>query len=194
MPGSARRRAPTVALLGLLALSACGGGGFFGEDSETPLPGNRIAILTADEVIKPDAEFESVPVVLPPPYLNPAWSQPGGNDGFRESSDSARTPLSRGRCLKDTARRQGHLSCTFARLSSYLGSSPLVSARRQCRLSCIHIFCTHPCREAFASRTRSPAARPVVLHALTSLRLPRFLLGAARRKCQLSSIHRFWTK
>ena len=78
MTGSARR-APIAAVLALLTLSACGADSFFGEDAEKRLPGDRISILAADETIKPDAEFESVPVVLPPPYLNAEWSQAGGS-------------------------------------------------------------------------------------------------------------------
>lgn len=79
MPGAARRRAPIAAVLAALMLSACSGNSFFGEDSEKALPGERIAILAADEVIQPDAEFESVPVALPAPYQNAEWSQAGGS-------------------------------------------------------------------------------------------------------------------
>ena len=75
----ARRLPAAAALLALMALSACGGNGFFGEDAEVPLPGNRISILTTDDLIKADTEFESVPVVLPPPYRNPGWPQSGGS-------------------------------------------------------------------------------------------------------------------
>lgn len=74
-----RNRRRAFAVLGLLLLSGCGSGGFFGEDAEKPLPGERIAILTADELVKPDSEFEAVPVVLPPPHRNADWSQSGGS-------------------------------------------------------------------------------------------------------------------
>ncbi len=79
MPGSVRRLASAAALLAALVLPACGADSFFGEDAEKPLPGERIAILTADELIKPDTQFESVPVVLPPPHANAQWSQSGGS-------------------------------------------------------------------------------------------------------------------
>lgn len=79
MSAPARRLVPAAALLAVLSLPACGAGNFFGEDAEQPLPGERISILVADDLIKPDTEFESVPVVLPPPRANAEWSQSGGN-------------------------------------------------------------------------------------------------------------------
>lgn len=79
MAGTARRFASAAALLGLLSLQACGSNGFFGEDAEKPLPGERISILAADDLIKPDSEFQSVDVVLPPPHRNPDWPKSGGN-------------------------------------------------------------------------------------------------------------------
>lgn len=74
-----RHLASAAAILALVSLTACGVGEFFGEDAEKPLPGNRIAVLSAEDLIKPDATLESVPVVLPPPHRNPDWSQPGGS-------------------------------------------------------------------------------------------------------------------
>lgn len=68
----------TAALLAPLSLTACGEGGFFGEDAEKPLPGERIAILASDDLLKPDSSLESVPVVLPPPVRNAEWPQSGG--------------------------------------------------------------------------------------------------------------------
>ena len=79
MPRTLRAILPAAAALAVLALSACGSGGFFGEDAERPLPGERISILTADDLIKPDASIESVPVALPPPRRNPDWPQSGGD-------------------------------------------------------------------------------------------------------------------
>lgn len=79
MPQLSRRIGPVVAVLAALAVSACGSNSFFGEDAEKPLPGERIAILTADALIKPDAAFEAVAVVLPSPRRNPEWAQSGGN-------------------------------------------------------------------------------------------------------------------
>lgn len=76
---AAHRLTRALALLAVLALPACGAGSFFGEDAETALPGDRISILSADELIKPDSEFESVPVVLPPPRRNAEWAQSGGS-------------------------------------------------------------------------------------------------------------------
>jgi len=73
------RLAPALAVLALLSLTACGAGDFFGEDAKKPLPGERIAVLAADDLIKADSTLEAVPVVLPPPYRNTEWSQSGGN-------------------------------------------------------------------------------------------------------------------
>ena len=73
------RRLPLIASLVLpLALSACGGD-YFGGDSKTPLPGERLPVLLSGEGIKEDASLADVPVVLPRPYENAYWSQPGGN-------------------------------------------------------------------------------------------------------------------
>lgn len=75
-----RTRLPLVAsLVATLALSACGAGDFFGEDAEIPLPGERIAVLQIGEGLKQDPELADVPVILPRPYVNAFWSQPGGN-------------------------------------------------------------------------------------------------------------------
>lgn len=74
-----RRRVAPVAVLLLLSLSGCGSGSFFGEDAEKPLPGERISILSADDLLKPDTTLESVPVVLPPPHRSADWPQSGGS-------------------------------------------------------------------------------------------------------------------
>ncbi|MEQ8584421.1 MAG: PQQ-binding-like beta-propeller repeat protein [Thalassobaculaceae bacterium] len=76
---SLRRFLTAAALAAPLALSACGSGDFFGEDSEIPLPGERIAVLQAGTGLTADPDIADVPVVLPRPYVNAFWSQPGGN-------------------------------------------------------------------------------------------------------------------
>lgn len=48
-------------------------------DNETPLPGERISILTLEEQLEPDPDLANTDVRLPPPYVNRAWPQPGGN-------------------------------------------------------------------------------------------------------------------
>lgn len=73
-------RFPLVAsLAAVFALAGCGSGDFFGEDSKVPLPGERIAVLQIGEGLKEDASLADVQVVLPRPYVNAYWSQPGGN-------------------------------------------------------------------------------------------------------------------
>jgi len=67
-----------IACAAALSLAACSGD-FFGEDDEVPLPGERISVLLAGEGLKPDPALADVPVVLPRPYINEFWAQPGGN-------------------------------------------------------------------------------------------------------------------
>ena len=47
-------------------------------EKKTPLPGERIAVLGLGGGLDPDPSLAAVPVVLPPPELNPAWPVPGG--------------------------------------------------------------------------------------------------------------------
>jgi outer membrane protein assembly factor BamB len=65
-------------LTALAALSSCGG--FLGESGDgPPLPGDRISILTFDRGVRPDETIADTDVVLPDPYENAIWSQPGGS-------------------------------------------------------------------------------------------------------------------
>ena len=70
-----------LALLGL-ALGMLAGcdtvGGWFNNKDEPPLPGDRVSILALEPQIAPDPEVQDVSVVLPKPYLNADWPQPGG--------------------------------------------------------------------------------------------------------------------
>ncbi len=83
-----------AAIAGLaLTLSGCGlGDSFFGADDEIPLPGDRIAVMLFDEVLRPDESLKDFPVVLPRPEFNADWPQPGGNAakslGHLESADA----------------------------------------------------------------------------------------------------------
>jgi len=75
------RGALGAALFGLAALGLSGCdtiGGLFDDKEAPPLPGERISILALEPQIAPDPEIQDVSVVLPPPYLNPDWPQPGG--------------------------------------------------------------------------------------------------------------------
>ncbi len=65
-----------------LAISVLAGcdtvGGWFDSKEDPPLEGDRVSILALEPQIAPDAEIQDVSVVLPKPYLNADWPQPGG--------------------------------------------------------------------------------------------------------------------
>ena len=42
------------------------------------LKGERISVLSLDSALRPDPALRDVRVVLPPPYRNPEWPEPGG--------------------------------------------------------------------------------------------------------------------
>ena len=67
-----------LAMLVLLALSACGGG-FFGEtENKSRLPGERISVMALERALAPDAQLAETAVILPRPAINADWPQPGG--------------------------------------------------------------------------------------------------------------------
>ena len=70
-----RRVAFAVLLPGVLA--ACGGG-LFGSTEAPPLPGERISILSLQQVLQPDPRIADLEVRLPRPQVNAAWPQAGG--------------------------------------------------------------------------------------------------------------------
>jgi outer membrane protein assembly factor BamB len=80
-------------------LSACGATDFFGEDTEVPLPGNRVPILLTDEGLTADEGVAEIPVILPRPYINTDWPQPGGqadkSNGHLDVADGLREVWSR---------------------------------------------------------------------------------------------------
>ncbi|MEO8894317.1 MAG: PQQ-binding-like beta-propeller repeat protein [Rhizomicrobium sp.] len=53
-------------------------GDWFAPNNKSKLRGERIPLTALDDALKPDATLEAAPVVLPAPYKNPEWTQPGG--------------------------------------------------------------------------------------------------------------------
>lgn len=74
-------------LLLVLAASATLGGcavldgvrGDAGKKNNTPTIGNRVDILGTERDMEVDPALSNVAVILPPPLVNDAWAQPGGN-------------------------------------------------------------------------------------------------------------------
>ena len=69
-----------------LALAGCdtlGGvsdtvSGWFSPTTKVKLKGERISVMAADISLKPDPDLAKTDVVLPPPYTNGEWPEPGG--------------------------------------------------------------------------------------------------------------------
>jgi outer membrane protein assembly factor BamB len=62
------------------AAIAAGGCGVFGhKKASTPVLGQRIAVLAAESDVAVDPATAALPMSLPAPVVNPAWSQSGGN-------------------------------------------------------------------------------------------------------------------
>jgi outer membrane protein assembly factor BamB len=53
----------------------------FNSAKKSDVKGVRISVMTSDTSLNPDPELASTNVVLPPPYLNEDWPQPGGYAG-----------------------------------------------------------------------------------------------------------------
>ncbi len=51
---------------------------WFSAAKMSNLRGERISLMGVDEALKPDPTLAATAVVLPAPYRNPEWSQPGG--------------------------------------------------------------------------------------------------------------------
>ncbi|HEY1710506.1 MAG TPA: PQQ-binding-like beta-propeller repeat protein [Rhizomicrobium sp.] len=72
-----------VLMTAAFLLAGCGitdtiGGWFSGGGKKSNLKGERISVMTLDESMQVDASLKDTPVVLPPPYRNNAWPEPGG--------------------------------------------------------------------------------------------------------------------
>ena len=59
-----------------LALAGCSI--FEGDSNADRLPGERLPVLVFEQELSADPALSAQPVVLPPPYVNPNWPQPGG--------------------------------------------------------------------------------------------------------------------
>ncbi|HSM96478.1 MAG TPA: PQQ-binding-like beta-propeller repeat protein [Rhizomicrobium sp.] len=72
--------AAVVTLSGCEAVDAVGDltSGWFSSAKRSNIKGQRISIMATDETLKPDPDLAQTPVVLPPPYRNPEWPEPGG--------------------------------------------------------------------------------------------------------------------
>jgi len=71
----------------LLALAGCDtvdqmsdtvSGWFTGTHKKSGLKGERISVMAEDTSVKPDPDLAKTDVVLPPPYINKEWPEPGG--------------------------------------------------------------------------------------------------------------------
>jgi outer membrane protein assembly factor BamB len=70
-----------VALTGLLltGLAACDTvNDWISPSEDPPLPGERISVLALEQSLEADPRIASLQVILPAPYVNDSWSQPGG--------------------------------------------------------------------------------------------------------------------
>ena len=79
------RRTITAALLLAVAVLASGcamtdmvSHWFSGGPHKSKLKGQRISVMEMDESIRPDPTLKDIGVVLPPPYRNANWPEPGG--------------------------------------------------------------------------------------------------------------------
>lgn len=62
----------------LLALGACDTIDDIFREEEVKLPGERIAVLSVDQEVEADPRLADTRVLLPQPYANAGWTQPGG--------------------------------------------------------------------------------------------------------------------
>jgi outer membrane protein assembly factor BamB len=76
----------SACLGGAILLAGCGAisgigdmtSGWFSNSHKSNLRGERISVMSAEEGVKADPEIAQNKVMLPPPYMNRDWPQPGG--------------------------------------------------------------------------------------------------------------------
>ncbi len=67
--------------------------GWFSGPSKSDLKGERISVMTTDQALLPDPALSNVKVVLPAPYVNTEWPEPGGYAANAMYHLEARGPL-----------------------------------------------------------------------------------------------------
>jgi outer membrane protein assembly factor BamB len=80
------KRRIVLVLMAASLLAGCSvteeiGSWFSSSGKKSTLRGVRIPVMSLDESLKPDPTIATLPVVLPPPYRNTEWPQPGGYAG-----------------------------------------------------------------------------------------------------------------
>lgn len=81
-----RRLSLLACITGMLALAGCQQldavgeltNGWFSGAKKSNIKGERISVMAAEESVKTDPDLAKAKVVLPPPYRNDAWPEPGG--------------------------------------------------------------------------------------------------------------------
>jgi len=75
---SLNTRIATVLMLGI-SLTACDTiNDLISPSDDPPLPGERISVLTLEQQLEADPRIAGLQVILPAPYVNANWAQPGG--------------------------------------------------------------------------------------------------------------------
>src|SRR5262245_25693172 len=112
----------TVALFAILSSASLAGcetlDQFITPGSKDRIKGERVSVLTTDQSVDPDPKLRDSKVVLPQPFVNPDWPEPGGY------ADNAMHHLSAPGELKEVwSTSVGEGSSTNARLTS----SPVIA-------------------------------------------------------------------
>ena len=94
-------------------------GKWFSSPHKSKIRGERISVMTSDDSVKPDSALKDVKVVLPPPYRNSEWAEPGGFASNALHHLQAAGPLQQ---IWDADAGAG------SRTSSRLTASPVVAA------------------------------------------------------------------
>lgn len=76
-PRGAARLVLRIAACAAVALTA--GCSWFGASEKPPLPGDRVSALQISRQLAVDPDLAGTDVILPAPYDNKDWAQPGGN-------------------------------------------------------------------------------------------------------------------
>lgn len=77
-PSTARRRPFSRFLLAASLACVLAGCSLIDDDSDAPLPGERLSVLELQKRIEPDDPAKAAPLVLPSPWNNEFWPQAGG--------------------------------------------------------------------------------------------------------------------